>query len=83
MRYDQTKTMAVHGAAARMISPAVNPRAVSGSIHAENTCCMKTQARKAIPKGFTSQLTNRVTRRPRGRRAMPPTEPKSTLSIMG
>ena len=34
-------------------------------------------------KGFTSQLTNRVTRSPLGLRAMPPREPKSIFNIMG
>ena len=33
--------------------------------------------------GFTSQLTNSVTIRPFGRRAMPPIAPKSILSIIG
>ena len=33
--------------------------------------------------GFTSQFTKRVTTSPFGLRAMPPSEPKSILSIIG
>ena len=66
-----------------MIRPAVYCLAISGVIHAENTCCMKIQASNAMLNGLTSQLTNSVTSRPLGRRAIPPIAPKSTFSIIG
>jgi hypothetical protein len=60
--------MAVQGAAARMIRPAVYSLAISGPIHPANRCCMNSQARNAMLNGLTSQFTNNVTNNPFGRR---------------
>ena len=75
--------MAVHGAAARMITPAMYWLASSGPIHGVNTWRKNSQPRKAMEKGFTSQLTTRVTPRPAGRLPTPRIDAKSILSIIG
>ena len=75
--------MAVHGAAARMMSPAVYSAAVSTGIHGRKRCCMNSQARNAMLNGLTSQFTNNVTASPRGFRATFPMALKSTFNIIG
>src|ERR1035438_4971317 len=60
VRYDHTNTMAVQGAAARIINPAVYSFAISGAIHAPNTCCMNTHASNAMLNGFTRSEERRV-----------------------
>jgi len=75
--------MAVHGAAARMIAPAMYWSASAGSIHAANRCLKNSHASSAIENGFTSQLTNNVTRSPRGRFPTSRMAPKSTFIIIG
>ena len=49
-----------------MMTPAMYSLASSGPIHGVKTWRKKSQPRKAIEKGFTSQLTTSVTARPRG-----------------
>ena len=44
---------------------------------------MNSHASSAMLNGLTSQLTNSVTIRPLGFRAMPPSALKSTFSIIG
>ena len=83
MRYDHTNTIAVQGAAARMISPAVYSLAISGPIHAAKRCCMNTHASRAILNGLISQFTTSVTSSPLGRLVMPPMALKSTFNIIG
>jgi len=73
---------AVDGAAVRMISPTVYPRAVTGSIQAANTCCMK-GSRPRHPKRLDQPTHNSVTISLLGSRPILPIAVKSTLSIMG
>ena len=55
----------VQGAAARIIKPAVYSLAISGPIHAANTCCMNTQASRAMKgSSHTSQAGRRAHHRP-------------------
>ncbi len=75
--------MAVQGAAARMMRPAVYSAASSGEIQAPKRCRMNTHASNAMLNGLTSQLTKSVTASPLGLRATPPMALKSTLSIIG
>ena len=56
--------MAVHGAAARMMQPAMYWSASAGLIHGAKKCRKKSQAIKAIENGFTSQFTNSVIKQP-------------------
>ena len=55
----------------------------AGGMRPEKTCLKKSQARKAIEKGLTSQFTKSVTRRPLGFFLTPTMLVKSILSIMG
>ena len=66
-----------------MIAPAMYWSASAGSIHASNRCLKNSQASSAIENGFTSQLTNSVTSRPRGRFPTSRMAPKSTFIIIG
>ncbi len=66
-----------------MIAPAMYWSASAGAIHGANRCRKNSQASSAIENGFTSQLTNSVTSRPRGRRPTLRMAPKSTFIIMG
>ena len=66
-----------------MMTPAMYCPASSGPIHGEKTCRKKSQPKKAIEKGFTSQLTKSVTKRPRGFRPTPAIDFKSIFSIIG
>src|SRR5512139_2658436 len=75
--------MAVHGAAARMMLPAMYWSASPGEIHGLNTYRKKAHAIAAIENGFTSQFTNSVTNSPRGRRPTLRIDPKSTFIIIG
>jgi hypothetical protein len=50
---------------------------------AEKMMRKKAQARSAVEKGFTTQLTNKVTSRPAGRRRTFFTDEKSTFIIIG
>ena len=61
----QTNTIAVQGAAARMISPAIYSPIRSAGSRSANRCCRKSTASSAIENGFTNQLTNRVMPMPR------------------
>ena len=58
--------MAVQGAAARMMTPAMYSLASSGPIHGRKRCLKNSQPKKAIENGLTSQLTKIVTTRPPG-----------------
>ena len=60
----QTNTIAVQGAAARMMAPAMYWSASEGVIQAEKANLKKTQAKRAIVNGFTTQLIKRVTSSP-------------------
>ena len=75
--------MAVQGAAARMMLPAMYWSASAGEIQRLNTYRKNNQAIAAIENGFTSQFTNSVTNRPRGRRPTLRIDPKSTFIIIG
>src|SRR5678815_4604914 len=66
-----------------MMVPAMYWSASEGEIHDENRCRKKSQARNAIEKGFTTQLTKRVISNPFGFLPTFRTEAKSTLIIMG
>ena len=57
--------------------------ASSGPIHGEKTCRKKSQPKKAIENGLTSQLTKSVTRSPRGLRPTLRIDRRSILSIIG
>ena len=73
----------MHGAAARMMTPAMYSLASSGPIQGVKTWRKKSQPRKAIENGFTSQFTTRVTASPPGRFPTPRIDAKSILSIIG
>ncbi len=75
--------MAVHGAAARMMTPAMYWLASSGPIRGRNRWRKKSQPKNAIENGLTSQLTTRVTTRPRGRWPTRAIDAKSIFSIIG
>ncbi len=75
--------MAVQGAAARMMQPAMYWSASVGGIHGLKRTRKKSHAMAAIENGFTSQLMMSVMTRPRGRRPTLRTAPKSTFIIMG
>ena len=66
-----------------MMTPAMYSLASSGPIHGVNTWRKKSQPRKAIENGFTSQFTTRVTTSPPGRLPTPLIDAKSILSIIG
>src|ERR1051326_7502104 len=61
VRWLQTNTMAVHGAAARMIHPAMYWSASAGPMNARNMTRKNNQASSAIENGFMSQFTTSVT----------------------
>ena len=75
--------MAVQGAAARMMEPAMYWSASAGDIQGLKIRRKKSQAKKAMLNGLTIQLTKRVTNSPLGFLPTLTTEPKSTLSIIG
>src|SRR6185295_5504903 len=75
--------MAVQGAAARMIEPAIYWSASPGVTQAEKTYRKNNHAKKAIENGFTSQLITKVTARPFGRLPTLRTDAKSTFIIIG
>ena len=75
--------MAVQGAAARMITPAMYSLARSGPMRGANTCRKNTHPSNAMEKGFTSQFTTSVISRPFGRRPTPRMDAKSIRSIIG
>src|SRR5574341_1700256 len=75
--------MAVQGAAARMMLPAMYWDASSGEIQAPKTWWKKRYAISAMENGFTSQLTKSVTRSPRGFRPTFRIAAKSTFIIIG
>jgi hypothetical protein len=75
--------MAVHGAAARMMHPAMYWSASAGEIHGLKSRRKNTHAISAIENGLTSQFTKSVTKRPRGRRPTLRIAPKSTFITMG
>ena len=57
--------------------------ASAAGIHAAKICRKNSHAIAAIENGFTSQFTNSVTKRPRGRRPTSRMAPKSTFIIIG
>src|SRR4029077_2799679 len=75
--------MAVQGDAARMIEPAIYWSASPGVTQAAKRYRKNSHAKRAIEKGFTSQLTTKVTVRPFGRLPTLRTEAKSTFIIIG
>src|SRR5687767_765836 len=75
--------MAVQGAAAKMMQPAMYWSASAGLIHAENAYRKKSQARMAIENGFTSQFTKSVMSNPDGLRPTSLSEDRSTFIIIG
>ena len=75
--------MAVQGAAARIIEPAMYWSASTGVTQAAKRNRKNSHAKKAIENGFTSQLTTKVTARPFGRLPTLRTEAKSTFIIIG
>src|ERR1022692_2919124 len=83
VRWLQTNTMAVHGAAARMMQPAIYWPASPGLMKAENTTRKNSHANNAMENGFTSQFTTNVTNRPAGRLRTFRMLVKSTFIIMG
>ena len=76
----QTNTMAVHGAAASKIRPAIWESSCSAGKWAANTWRTKIQPSRAIENGFTAQFTNRVTPMPFHGRRTPARAPKSIFS---
>ena len=66
-----------------MITPAVYWSAIPGPMTGRNRCLNKSYPRKAMLRGFTTQLMNRVTNSPLGRLPMRVTEVKSIFIIMG
>ena len=83
MSCDQTKTMAVQGAAPSRISPAMYCCASAGAIQAAKTCSKKSTASAAMVKGFTSQFTASVRISPFGRSPIWARLAKSTATIIG
>src|ERR1022692_4571362 len=83
VRWLQTNTMAVHGAAARMMQPAIYWPASPGLMKAENTTRKNSHANNAMENGFTSQFTTNVTNRPAGRLRTFRMLGKTTFIIMG
>ena len=79
----QTNTIAVHGAAARMMQPAMYWSASCGLMKAEKTGRKKTHARAATENDFTIQFTTSSTIKPAGRRLTLRTAEKSTFIIIG
>jgi hypothetical protein len=75
--------MAVHGAAARMTTPAMYSLASSGPIQGVKTWRKNSQPSSAIENGLTSQFTTSVTARPPGRFPTPRIDAKSIRSIIG
>mgnify|MGYP003334723568 CR=1 FL=1 len=67
-RAPQVFIAAVHGAAARMMVPAMYWSASAAGIHDAKSTRKNSQAMAAIENGLTTQLTKSVTNRPRGRR---------------
>ena len=82
-RLDQTNTIAVQGAAASRISPAIYDGIWSPGRNGANTWAMKKVPRRAIEKGFTAQLMNRVTPTPLACSVTLPSAPKSIFSNIG
>lgn len=76
-------TIAVQGAAARMMQPAIYWSASAGVMNGANRNRKKAHANSAIEKGLTTQLTKSVTTRPVGRRPTFFTAEKSTFIIIG
>ncbi len=66
-----------------MIVPAMYWSATAGGMSPEKTCLKKSQPRKAIENGLTSQFTKSVTQRPFGFFRTPAMLVKSILSIIG
>lgn len=75
--------MAVQGAAARMIQPAMYWSASAGVMKCTNTIRKNAHAKSAIENGFTTQLMKSVTSKPVGRLPTFRTDEKSTFIIMG
>src|SRR5450756_2061120 len=63
-RYDQTNTIAVHGAAPSRTAPARYSRASGTGIHRVNTMLRKNHAIAYIVNGLMTQLLTVVTMRP-------------------
>jgi hypothetical protein len=75
--------MAVQGAAARMMHPAMYWSASARPMNAENTTRKNNYARNAMENGFTSQFTMSVTTKPAGLLPTLRMAGKSTFIIMG
>lgn len=82
-KFDHTNTIAVHGAAASKISPAIYDAICASGRYGRNNQPTKTHPNSAIENGFTAQLMNSVTPIPRQYRRTPANAPKSIFISMG
>ncbi len=82
-RYDHTNTIAVHGAAARMMTPAMYWLASSCPMSGRKRWRKNSQPKNAIENGLTSQLTTIVMNSPFGFLPTRAIDAKSILSIIG